>query len=142
MAGMGGQYHRNIHCPWSNIEQTLKGEAKHTNAPWLEVTDFYKYKTFHRLVMLRPDIYRFESCNAKLHRGINILICDLITHIHATSRKKVFDYIAEILKVNPLVVSTIENLPIKTWLVLEYDKKGNCKIYPKPEYVEVGEPTF
>lgn len=128
--------------PWRDMEQTSTGETKISNAPWLEITDFYKYKTFHRLVMLSPDIYRFESCNAKLFSGINILVHDLLTHIYAASRKKVFDYFAKILKVDPSVVATIENLPAKIWLVLEYDKKGNCIIYKKPEYIDDGEPPF
>ena len=67
---------------------------------------------------------------------------DLLTHIYAASRKKVFDYFAKILKVDPSVVATIENLPAKIWLVLEYDKKGNCIIYKKPEYIDDGEPPF
>jgi hypothetical protein len=92
--------------------------------------------------MFGPEVDRFNCCNAELFNGINLFIYGIFTTVKCNSKKQMFDYLAQLLKVNPLIIATIENHPVNEWLRLEIDKKGHCKIFPSPENFNDDEAPF
>jgi hypothetical protein len=93
-------------------------------------------------MMSGPEKYRFSCCNAELFSGINLFVYGTYTAIKCVSKKQLFEYLAQLLKVDPSVIATIENYPIDALLRLEIDEKGNCKIYPIPDNTDDGDPLF